>query len=145
VAFHEVRSRTAILREALVSLSDSQARTHPESDPADATRCQSLLLAGAAILGADLREWLFLLVTVLENTALVCRCKRHALPLRHTPKNYCLRRSTLVLEFRGLQCNAPGHLAPVPTGGEVPREPRTALEMMAGRPGHPAAPTGQVR
>jgi hypothetical protein len=26
----------------------------------------------------------------------VCRCKRHALPLRHTPINYCLRRSTLV-------------------------------------------------
>ena len=39
------------------------AETHPEFRPAGATRCQSLLLAGQAILGADLHEWLFLLVT----------------------------------------------------------------------------------
>jgi hypothetical protein len=44
-------------------LSDFGSRTHPESDPAGATRCQSLLLAGDAILVADLHEWLFLLVT----------------------------------------------------------------------------------
>ena len=31
------------------------------------------------------------------NMALVCRCKRHALPLRHTPMNCCLRSSTLVI------------------------------------------------
>jgi hypothetical protein len=55
--------RTAILREDLVSLSDFRSRTHPESDPANATPCHSLLLAGQAILGADLHEWLFLLVT----------------------------------------------------------------------------------
>ena len=54
---------TAILREDLVSLSDFRSRTHPEFRPADATRCHSLLLAGRAILGADLHEWLFLLVT----------------------------------------------------------------------------------
>jgi hypothetical protein len=51
------------LREALVSLTDFRSRTHPEFDPADATRCQSLLLAGRAILQPDLHEWLFLLVT----------------------------------------------------------------------------------
>jgi hypothetical protein len=55
--------RTAILREALVSLSDFRSRTHPEFGPADATRCHSLLLAGQAILQPDLHEWLFLLVT----------------------------------------------------------------------------------
>jgi hypothetical protein len=55
--------RTAILREVLVNLSDFRSRTHPEFGPADATRCHSLPLAGRAILGADLREWLFLLVT----------------------------------------------------------------------------------
>jgi hypothetical protein len=55
--------RTAILREALVSLSDSRSRTHPEFGPADATPCHSLLLAGHDILGDDLHEWLFLLVT----------------------------------------------------------------------------------
>jgi hypothetical protein len=54
---------TAILREGLVSLSDFRSRTHPESDPANATPCHSLLLAGHIILGADLRERLFLLVT----------------------------------------------------------------------------------
>jgi hypothetical protein len=54
---------TAILREALVSLSGFRFRTHTESGPVGATRCYSLLLAGQAILGADLREWLFLLVT----------------------------------------------------------------------------------
>jgi hypothetical protein len=31
--------------------------------PVGATRCHSLLLAGQAILGADLHAWLFLLVT----------------------------------------------------------------------------------
>ena len=55
--------RPAILREELVSLSDSRSRTHPESGPAGATWCQSLPLARHAILGADLHEWLFLLVT----------------------------------------------------------------------------------
>jgi hypothetical protein len=53
----------AILREALFSLSDFRSRTHPESDPADANRCHSLLLAGQTTLGPDLHEWLFLLVT----------------------------------------------------------------------------------
>jgi hypothetical protein len=55
--------RTAILREALVSLSDSRSGTHLEFDPVDATPCHSLLLAGHDILGDDLHEWLFLLVT----------------------------------------------------------------------------------
>jgi len=54
---------TAILREALVSLSGFRFRTHTEFGPVGATPCYSLLLAGQAILGADLREWLFLLVT----------------------------------------------------------------------------------
>ena len=58
-----VCSERAILREELVNLSDSRPETHPEFDPADAKRCHSLLLAGAAILRADLHEWLFLLVT----------------------------------------------------------------------------------
>jgi hypothetical protein len=49
-------------REALVSLSDFRSRTHPEFDPVGVTCCHSLLLAGQAILGADLHEWLFLLV-----------------------------------------------------------------------------------
>jgi hypothetical protein len=31
------------------------------------------------------------------NVALICRCKRRALPLRHTPMNCCLRRPTLVI------------------------------------------------
>ena len=31
------------------------------------------------------------------NWLQLCRCKRHALPLRHTPINYCLHRSTSVL------------------------------------------------
>jgi hypothetical protein len=55
--------RTAILREALVSLSDFRSRIHPESDPVGANRCHSLPLAGHAILGPDLHEWLFLLTT----------------------------------------------------------------------------------
>jgi hypothetical protein len=63
VAFHRGTFRTAILREALINLSDSRPETHPEFDPADAKRCHSLLLAGQPILGADLHEWLFLLVT----------------------------------------------------------------------------------
>jgi hypothetical protein len=53
----------ALTGEVPVNLSDFQSRTHPEFNPADATRCHSLLPAGAAILGADLHEWLFLLVT----------------------------------------------------------------------------------
>ena len=56
--------RTTILREAPVSLSNFRFRTHPESSPAGATRSYSLLLVGQDILGADLHEWLFLLVTV---------------------------------------------------------------------------------
>jgi hypothetical protein len=55
--------RTAILREALVSLSDSRSGTHPESGPVGATPSHSMLLAGHDILGADLHQWLFLLVT----------------------------------------------------------------------------------
>jgi hypothetical protein len=51
------------LRETPVNLSDFPSRTHPEFRPTGATRCQSLLLAGQAILGADLHGWLFLLVT----------------------------------------------------------------------------------
>jgi uncharacterized protein len=50
-------------REAAAGLTDCRPKTHAEFRPAGATRCQSLLLAGTAILGADLREWLFLLVT----------------------------------------------------------------------------------
>jgi hypothetical protein len=50
-------------RETAAGLTDSRPKTHPEYGPAGATRCQSLLLAGEAILGADLHEWLFLLVT----------------------------------------------------------------------------------
>jgi hypothetical protein len=37
--------------------------THPEFGPAAGGPCHSMLLAGQAILGADLHEWLFLLVT----------------------------------------------------------------------------------
>jgi hypothetical protein len=84
-------------REPTAELSNSRSETHPEFDPHDATRCHSMLLAGRAILDFDLHEWLFLLVTVEENTTPICRCKRHALPLRHTPINCRLRRSTLVL------------------------------------------------
>jgi GNAT superfamily N-acetyltransferase len=51
------------LREVAVGLSDFRSRTHPEFGPAGASRCHSLPLAGQAILGSDLREWLFLLVT----------------------------------------------------------------------------------
>jgi hypothetical protein len=51
------------MREVAVNLTDFRSRTHPEFDPADAIRCHSLLLAGRAILDADLHEWLFLLVT----------------------------------------------------------------------------------
>src|SRR4029453_4090534 len=40
---------------------------HPEFRPAGATRCHSVLLAGAAILEADLRESLFLLVNRLRE------------------------------------------------------------------------------
>ena len=58
-----VCSERAISREELVNLSDFRSRTHPESDPVGATPCHSLLLAGQAILGPDLHEWLFLLVT----------------------------------------------------------------------------------
>jgi hypothetical protein len=50
-------------REPTAELSDSRSETHPELGPAAATRCHSLLLAGTAILGVDLHEWLFLLVT----------------------------------------------------------------------------------
>ena len=50
-------------RETAAELTDSGPKTHPEFRPAGATRCQSLLLAGDAILGPDLHEWLFLLVT----------------------------------------------------------------------------------
>jgi hypothetical protein len=53
---------TAILREALVSLSDFRFRTHTEFGPVGATPCYSLLLAGTAILDADLHGRLFLLV-----------------------------------------------------------------------------------
>ena len=63
VAFHRGTFRTASLREALINLSGFRSGTHPEFDPTDAKRCHSLLLAGQAILGADLHEWLFLLVT----------------------------------------------------------------------------------
>jgi hypothetical protein len=49
-------------REMPADLSDSRSRTHPESGPTDANRCHSLLLAGQAILGPDLHEWLFLRV-----------------------------------------------------------------------------------
>jgi hypothetical protein len=59
--------RAAILREELVSLSDSRSRTHPESGPAGANPCHSLLLAGQTILGSDLHEWLFLLVNRLRK------------------------------------------------------------------------------
>jgi hypothetical protein len=50
-------------RETAVGLTDLRLRTHPEFRPAGATRCQSLLFAGEAILWPDLHEWLFLLVT----------------------------------------------------------------------------------
>jgi hypothetical protein len=53
----------ARVRETTVGLTDSRSKTHPEFRPAGATCCHSLLLAGRAILDADLREWLFLLVT----------------------------------------------------------------------------------
>jgi hypothetical protein len=56
-------------RELAAKLSDFRSRTHPEFGPADATRCHSLLLAGQAILGADLREWLFVLVTACGRNA----------------------------------------------------------------------------
>jgi hypothetical protein len=49
--------------ETAAGLTDSRPETHAEFRPTDATRCRSLLLAGKAILGADLHEWLFLLVT----------------------------------------------------------------------------------
>jgi hypothetical protein len=54
----------AVLREALDSLSGFRFRSHTEFGPVSATPCQSLLIAGRAILGSDLHEWLFLLVTV---------------------------------------------------------------------------------
>jgi hypothetical protein len=57
-------------RETAAGLTDSQPKTDPEFRPAGATRCQSLLRAGRAILGADLHEWLFLLVTELRETGL---------------------------------------------------------------------------
>jgi CheY-like chemotaxis protein len=50
-------------REPAAGLTDSRPKTHPEFRPAGATRCQSLPLAGRAILEPDLHEWLFLLVT----------------------------------------------------------------------------------
>jgi hypothetical protein len=51
------------VRETAAGLTDSRPETHPEFRAADATRCQSLLPAGQAILGSDLHVWLFLLVT----------------------------------------------------------------------------------
>jgi hypothetical protein len=53
----------AYAREAAAGLADSRPKTHAEFRPAGATRWHSLPLAGQAILGADLRGWLFLLVT----------------------------------------------------------------------------------
>jgi hypothetical protein len=53
----------ACARERAAGLTDSRPETHAEFCPAGATRCHSLPLAGRAILGLDLREWLFLLVT----------------------------------------------------------------------------------
>jgi hypothetical protein len=50
-------------RETAAGLTDSRLETHAEIRPAGATRCQSLTLAGKAILVADLHEWQFLLVT----------------------------------------------------------------------------------
>jgi hypothetical protein len=50
-------------RETAARLTDSRPKTHPEFRPADASRCHSLPLAGQAIVGADLHEWLSLLVT----------------------------------------------------------------------------------
>src|SRR5215216_5344957 len=50
-------------RKAAAGLTDSRPKTYAEFCPAGGIRCQSLLLAGAAIVAADLHEWLFLLVT----------------------------------------------------------------------------------
>ena len=57
-------------REPTAELSDSRSETHPEFDPDGATPCHSMLLAGQPILGVDLHEWLFLLVTELRGTGL---------------------------------------------------------------------------
>jgi hypothetical protein len=62
-----IRLVAACAREAAAGLTDSRSRTHAEFRPAGATRCQSLLLAGQAILEADLREWLFMLVNRLRE------------------------------------------------------------------------------
>jgi hypothetical protein len=50
-------------RETAAGLTDSRPEAPAELRSAGATRCHSLLLVGRAILGADLHEWLFLLVT----------------------------------------------------------------------------------
>jgi hypothetical protein len=57
------RLMAARAREAAAGLTGSRSKTHAEFRPAGATRCHSLLLAGAAILHCDLHECLFLLVT----------------------------------------------------------------------------------
>ena len=66
---HLVSSPFARARETAAGLTDSRPKTHPEFRPAGATRCHSLPLAGHAILGSDLHEWLFLLVTACGRNA----------------------------------------------------------------------------
>ena len=50
-------------RDEPVNLSDPRLRTHQDWLPADANRCQSLLLDPDATIGIDLRKRLFLLVS----------------------------------------------------------------------------------
>jgi hypothetical protein len=54
---------TIQLRETPGNLSGSGSETHQHCSPADANCCQSLLLDLDAMIGIDLRKWLFLLVT----------------------------------------------------------------------------------
>ena len=53
----------ASTRDEPVDSSDSGLETHQHCSPADATRCQSLLLDPDATIRIDLHKWLFLLVT----------------------------------------------------------------------------------
>jgi hypothetical protein len=56
VAHPQLGLVAACARETTARLTDFKPNTHSEFRPARATPCHSLLFAGAATLGADLRE-----------------------------------------------------------------------------------------
>jgi hypothetical protein len=133
-------------RELTGKLSNSRSETHPEfvqPVPLDAIRCYLLdkLYSGLTCTNGC-SCW-----SPLEgNEFRICRCKRHALPLRHTPINYLSAQlNSGHQSFAVSSVTRPGHLGPAPTGGDLPREPRTVLDHVLDDQATHSSSAAQVR